>query len=153
MAVSQGFPTHHWLSCTCKEQFGWLHSMQALRIRIPKSTDNTQLLHSLIKVCEEVDSEGVLLIQLVSICILHSIHSVGGRHVLQENVPASKENQSTGHCSLHNRLKIKKKQWGWIKNSAQSIYKITSCFVSNLLESTANSFPFWPQAHKHFLAL
>lgn len=81
-----------------KEQFGWLHSMQALRIRTPKSTDNAQLLHSLIKVCEEVDSESVLLIQFVSICILHSIHSMGGRHVLQEDVAVRKENQSTRHC-------------------------------------------------------
>lgn len=81
-----------------KEQFGWLHSMQALWIRIPKSTDNTQLLHSLIKVCEEVDSESVLLIQFVSICVLHGIHGVRGGHVLQEDVPTRKENQSRTHC-------------------------------------------------------
>lgn len=100
-----------------KEQFGRLHSMQALRIRIPKFTGNTQLLHSLIKVSEEVNSESVLLIQLVSVCILHSIHSMGGRHVLQEDVPARKENQSRRHCWLHNRPKTKQKQWRWIKNS------------------------------------
>lgn len=95
-----------------KEQFGWLHSMQALWIRIPKSTDNTRVLHSLIKVCEEVDSESVLLIQFVSICILHSIHGVGGRHVLQENVPAGKENQRRKHCSQCHRAQNKEDTMG-----------------------------------------
>lgn len=36
----------------------------------------------------------MLLIQLVSICILHGIHCMRWRHVLQEDVPAMQEYKS-----------------------------------------------------------
>lgn len=40
----------------------------------------------LVKVSEEVDSECVLFVKFISICILHSLESLGGSSVLQKDV-------------------------------------------------------------------
>lgn len=41
----------------------------------------------LVKVSEEVDSERVLFIKFVPICILNSLKSLGGSSILQKDVP------------------------------------------------------------------
>lgn len=41
----------------------------------------------LVKVSEEVDSECVLFVKFVPICILNSLESLGGSSVLQKDVP------------------------------------------------------------------
>lgn len=46
--------------------------------------------NSLVKVGEEVDSERVLLVELVAVGVLHGIHGVGRGRVLQENIPAGR---------------------------------------------------------------
>lgn len=42
----------------------------------------------LVKVREEVDSERVLFVKFVPICILNSLKSLGGSSILQKDVPA-----------------------------------------------------------------
>lgn len=41
----------------------------------------------LVKVSEEVDSERVLFVKFVPICILNSLKSLGGSSILQKDVP------------------------------------------------------------------
>lgn len=43
---------------------------------------------SLVKICEEVDPERVLLIEFVAISILHSFKGLSGSSIFQEYVPA-----------------------------------------------------------------
>lgn len=51
-------------------------------------------LHSLVKIREEVDPERVLLVQLVAVGVLDGVHGVGGRGVLQEDVPEEERGAS-----------------------------------------------------------
>lgn len=62
--------------------------------------------HLLVKVSEEVDSERVLLVKFVPICILNSFESLGGGGVLQKDVPVEEicrtvNTPLTQHLELH----------------------------------------------------
>ena len=62
---------------------------QACSGRCPGSPGLSQNL--LVKIGEEVDSERVLLVELVAISIFHSVQCVGRGCVFQENIPESRE--------------------------------------------------------------
>ena len=55
-------------------------------------------LNPLVEVGEEVDSERVLLVQLVAIGALHGVRGVGRGRVLQEDVPVA---GGAVHASVH----------------------------------------------------
>lgn len=75
-------------------------------MRVPVSV--WEPIHLLVKVSEEVDSECVLFVKFVAICILNCLQSLGGSGVLQKDVPVKDISRTMNTSSLQ-QLKLHKR--------------------------------------------
>lgn len=75
MAVSQEPPTHHQWPYICQDKQIVIEKIHRNK-KVPQY-EKENFKDLLIKVCENVYSKGVLLVQLVAICILYCILSLG----------------------------------------------------------------------------